>query len=248
MRKLLISLLLASAAASPALADPLDDRQQTREEREQAREERRQNREERQSNRAERPQSQMEVRQQSSDRSDRARVVRTRDIDAIRGASEARRHERAEDRQDRLEARQLRQSTRPLPNVMRTRNPVVSNQPREGTQPPLRAERRPSSTPQWSTSWRHNSKYDWYNWRNRYRSRFHLGYYYDPFGWSYRPYYVGWRLWPSYYSSRYWISDPWMYRLPYAPAGYRWIRYWDDAILVDTWSGQVVDVIHNFFW
>jgi hypothetical protein len=26
------------------------------------------------------------------------------------------------------------------------------------------------------------------------------------------------------------------------------VRYWDDAILVDRWSGEVVDVIHNFFW
>jgi Ni/Co efflux regulator RcnB len=39
-----------------------------------------------------------------------------------------------------------------------------------------------------------------------------------------------------------------MYRLPYAPAGYVWIRYWNDALLVDTWSGQVVDMIPNFFW
>jgi hypothetical protein len=26
------------------------------------------------------------------------------------------------------------------------------------------------------------------------------------------------------------------------------VRYWDDAFLVDTWSGEVIDVIHNFFW
>ena len=31
-------------------------------------------------------------------------------------------------------------------------------------------------------------------------------------------------------------------------AGHRWVRYWDDALLVDTWTGQVVDVIHSFFW
>jgi len=28
----------------------------------------------------------------------------------------------------------------------------------------------------------------------------------------------------------------------------RWIRYYDDALLVDTWNGEVVDVIYNFFW
>jgi hypothetical protein len=34
----------------------------------------------------------------------------------------------------------------------------------------------------------------------------------------------------------------------YAPRGFRWIRYWDDAVLVDTWTGEVIDVLHNFFW
>src|SRR4051812_20801735 len=48
MRKILMSLLLASAAASPALAqhDDKSDRQQAREERQQAREERQQARQE----------------------------------------------------------------------------------------------------------------------------------------------------------------------------------------------------------
>ncbi|MGI8612320.1 MAG: RcnB family protein [Sphingomicrobium sp.] len=36
--------------------------------------------------------------------------------------------------------------------------------------------------------------------------------------------------------------------MPYAPTGYRWIRYYDDALLVDTWDGRVVDVIRDFFW
>ena len=25
-------------------------------------------------------------------------------------------------------------------------------------------------------------------------------------------------------------------------------RYWNDAILVDTFTGEVIDVIHHFFW
>ena len=58
---------------------------------------------------------------------------------------------------------------------------------------------------------------------------------------------IGWRLWPSYYSSNYWFN-PTQYGLPYAPPGYQWVRYYDDALLVDTWSGEVVDVINNFFW
>ena len=132
--------------------------------------------------------------------------------------------------------------------VIRGREPVVSNVPRPGTQPPLRVENRRSPEVQWSTSWRNNSRYDWRNYRHHHRSRFHLGFYIDPYGWGYQPFSIGWRLWPSYYSRNYWINDPWMYRLPYAPPGYVWVRYWDDALLVDTWSGQVVDVIPDFFW
>jgi hypothetical protein len=146
------------------------------------------------------------------------------------------------------EAGALRQSERPLPRVLRNRIPLVSNTPREGTQPPLRAERRRHERVSWSSHWRSNHRYDWHHWRSRHRSLFRLGLYIDPFGWGYRPYSIGWRLWPSYYRSRFWLDDPWQYRLPYAPPGYRWIRYYDDALLVDTWNGEVVDVIYNFFW
>lgn len=112
----------------------------------------------------------------------------------------------------------------------------------------MRYEGRRDAAAQWNRDWRSDNRYDWRRWRDDHRSRFHIGIYYDPFGWGYRPYQIGWRLWPSYYSSRYWIEDPWYYRLPYAPPGYVWVRYWDDALLVDTWSGEVVDVIHDFFW
>jgi len=143
----------------------------------------------------------------------------------------------------------LRQQDRPLPRVFRNRVPIVSNSPREGTQPPLRVENRHrSGGVNWSTRWRNDNRYDWQNWRRHHRSHFRLGIYYDPFGWGYRPYQIGWRLWPDYYRSSFWINDPWQYRLPYAPPGTRWVRYYNDAVLVDTWDGEVVDVIYNFFW
>ena len=281
MRKILITLLLASAAASPALAGPRDfsDRQQAREDRQQAREDRVQVREERQQAREDRsadrptfvapradrdaqPRQQLVERPQfSPDRQQQPRV----DMDAMRAQRDARRDSLATQRNERIEqvqerfqqrqqdlrdARDLRQSTRPTPNVMRDRHPlVVSDRPRPGTQPPLRADNyRRSQQVQWNTNWRHDGRYDWNNYRHHHRSHFHLGFYYDPFGWGYSPFQIGWRLWPAYYSNRYWINDPWSYRLPYAPAGYVWVRYWNDAMLVDTWTGEVVDVIPNFFW
>ena len=143
----------------------------------------------------------------------------------------------------------LRRGDRPVPNVMRSPNPlIVSDSPREGTQPRLRNDSRRRVATNWTNNWRRDGRYDWRRHRDRNRSIFHIGVYADPFGWNYRPYQIGWRLWPSYYSNRYWINDPWQYRLPYAPVGTVWVRYWDDAILVDRWTGEVVDVIHNFFW
>lgn len=132
--------------------------------------------------------------------------------------------------------------------------PIISRTPREGTQPPLRAMADRSGTTahrwrgDWRRDWRSDRRYDWRRHRDRHRSLFRFGFYYDPFGWRYRPYSIGWRLWPHYYRSSYWLHDPWAYRLPYAPPGYRWIRYYDDALLVDTWDGTVVDVIRDFFW
>jgi hypothetical protein len=100
----------------------------------------------------------------------------------------------------------------------------------------------------WRDSWRRDHRYDWRRHRDRNRSLFRFGVYYDPFGWSYRPYGIGYSIRPSYWDYDYWLRDPWMYRLPPVYGPYRWIRYWDDALLVDTRTGRVVDVIRNVFW
>jgi len=99
----------------------------------------------------------------------------------------------------------------------------------------------------WNRDWRHDNHYDWRRYRNSHRSIFQLGIYLDPFGYNYRPYDIGYELPPVYFGQQYWI-DPAMYELPYPPEGAVWVRYWNDALLVDTYSGQVIDVIHGFFW
>lgn len=100
----------------------------------------------------------------------------------------------------------------------------------------------------WSGDWRKDRRYDWNRYRDRHRSTFRLGIYFDPYGYQYRRYSIGWAMWPNYYRSSYWLDDPWMYRLPPAFGPYRWVRYWDDALLVDIYTGEVVDVIYSFFW
>ena len=108
--------------------------------------------------------------------------------------------------------------------------------------------RHSGSGSQWGTQWRGDRRYDWQDWRRHHHSSFHIGFYLDPFGFGYQRMGYGWQLFPSYYQSSYWLRDPWQYRLPPVYGPYRWVRYYDDALLVDTWSGEVVDVIYNFFW
>ena len=100
----------------------------------------------------------------------------------------------------------------------------------------------------WSSHWRGDNRYDWRGHRDHNRSIFRLGNYYDPYGWGYRRFSIGFSIGSGYYGSNYWLDDPWMYRLPPAYGPYRWVRYYDDALLVNIYSGQVVDVINNFFW
>jgi len=87
---------------------------------------------------------------------------------------------------------------------------------------------------------------DWNDWRNRNRSVFARGAWQAPF--RYTPFRPGLRIAPAYYGPRYFLADPWRYHLP--PAGYnqRWVRHYNDLLLVDVRRGVVIDVIRNFYW
>ncbi len=101
----------------------------------------------------------------------------------------------------------------------------------------------------WSNDWRRDNRYNWYNYRNANRSIYRLGAYYAPYrNYRYSRLSIGFYLDSVFFGSRYWINDPWQYRLPPAYGPYRWVRYYDDALLVDIYSGEVVDVIYDFFW
>lgn len=101
----------------------------------------------------------------------------------------------------------------------------------------------------WDRRWRDNNRYDWQGYRNSNRVVFRLGSYYSPYrNYSYRRVGIGGVLNSLFFGSSYWISDPWQYRLPEVYGSYRWVRYYDDVLLVDTYSGEVVDVIYDFFW
>ncbi|WP_286773438.1 RcnB family protein [Sphingomonas sp. 66-10] len=102
----------------------------------------------------------------------------------------------------------------------------------------------------WNRDWRRDTRYNWSNYRYRNRSVFHLPRYYAPYGWDYgyRRFSVGVMLSAPLFVEDYWIDDPWTYRLPEVYGPYRWVRYYNDALLVDVDSGEVVDVIYDIFW
>jgi len=98
-----------------------------------------------------------------------------------------------------------------------------------------------------SNRWRNDNRYNWQGWRNSHRDLFR-GHYYAPRGYHYRSVYAGFFLEPLFYGSSYWLADPYEYRLPPVEWPLRWVRYYNDAVLVDTTSGEVVDSIPNFFF
>lgn len=102
----------------------------------------------------------------------------------------------------------------------------------------------------WNRDWRRNQQYDWQRYRYSNRNLFRANPYYVPRGWSYgyQRFSIGFMLNSLLFDQQYWIDDPYEYRLPPVYGPYRWVRYYDDVLLVDIRSGQVVDVINDFFW
>ncbi|WP_174273426.1 RcnB family protein [Sphingomonas bacterium] len=98
--------------------------------------------------------------------------------------------------------------------------------------------------------WRRDQRYDWRGYRNQNREIFRASRYIAPrnWGYGYRRFDIGFRLPPFLFAQNYWITDPWAYRLPPADGPYRWVRYYDDVLLIDLRSGQIVDEIPGFFW
>ena len=104
-------------------------------------------------------------------------------------------------------------------------------------------------TRNWSRDWRRDNRYNWQSYRSSNRHIYRLGRYYAPYrDYSYRRLSIGFYLSSGFFGSKYLINDPWQYRLPPAYGPYRWVRYYDDALLVNVYDGEVVDVIYDFFW
>jgi Ni/Co efflux regulator RcnB len=149
-----------------------------------------------------------------------------------------------------------RPSGDPTPQAQPQRNDRASNWPgqdrrveRGRADAAARALEEQRNRDRWRNEWRRDSRYNWQRYRSRYGHLYRMPSYYAPYrDYGYSRFRIGTFIGSSFFHRRYWIHDPWHYRLPSAPPGYQWVRYYDDVLLVDTWNGRVVDVIYNFFW
>jgi len=92
----------------------------------------------------------------------------------------------------------------------------------------------------------------WYvpdQWRRTYHAthRYRTQHYRTPPGFYIRSWVFGDVLPNSWYAPSYYLNW-WSYGLPRPPIGTEWIRSGDDALLVDTWSGEVLSVYYDLFW
>ncbi|MFN7159342.1 MAG: RcnB family protein, partial [Erythrobacter cryptus] len=101
----------------------------------------------------------------------------------------------------------------------------------------------------WDRGWRYDRNYNWFDYRRGNHFLFRPGPYFPPYrSHRYSRLSIGLFLDSLFFQPRFFINDPWAYRLPPVYGPYQWVRYYDDVLLVDIYTGEVVDVIYDFFW
>jgi Ni/Co efflux regulator RcnB len=76
---------------------------------------------------------------------------------------------------------------------------------------------------------------------------FTIGPYHPPAGWTARRWAYGQILPRAYWASQYILTDYWLFALEVPPVGYEWVRDGDDAILVNTANGEILQVEYGVF-
>ena len=95
--------------------------------------------------------------------------------------------------------------------------------------------------------WRQDNREDWQRWRDAHRNDYRRGAWSAPF--RYQRFDIGVAVPRSYWGSRYYVDNWGAYRLPRpAYAYYRYVRHYDDLLLINTRNGRVVRVYRDFYW
>jgi Ni/Co efflux regulator RcnB len=97
---------------------------------------------------------------------------------------------------------------------------------------------------------RYNHNFDRSRWQRNYRAerRYHWNNYRRPHGWYYRRWTFGQILPLLFWSQNYWINSYWNYGLDDPPYGYVWVRYGDDALLVNVQTGRILRVVYDLYY
>ncbi len=77
---------------------------------------------------------------------------------------------------------------------------------------------------------------------------YHFGTYRAPRGYSYHRFSYGDRLPQEYFARDYWIVSFGDFGLMSPPDGYVWVRYGPDAVLIDEYTGEIVQIVYGQFY
>ena len=69
-----------------------------------------------------------------------------------------------------------------------------------------------------------------------------------PRGFAFRHFRLGERVPTVLLATEYFLLSPWLYGLEAAPPGYVWIREGSDAVLVNQYTGEVLQVAYDVFY
>jgi Ni/Co efflux regulator RcnB len=76
---------------------------------------------------------------------------------------------------------------------------------------------------------------------------FRIGPYHRPHGWIARRWGYGEILPRPFWAPQYIIGDYWLFALEVPPVGFEWVRYGNDALLVNTQTGEILQVVYGEF-
>lgn len=87
---------------------------------------------------------------------------------------------------------------------------------------------------------------DWQDYRRDHRQAFKGNRFNAPF--KYRSFNNGARLTAGYYAPRYYVNNYKAFRLPTPGYNQRYVRHYNDVLLVNVRSGNIIRVFRNFYW
>lgn len=119
--------------------------------------------------------------------------------------------------------------------------------------PDRRDVRRPDDRPNFNNGRGDRGRRDFSHYRNYHQNfraaqRFRAPPYRRPPGYFARRWSWGQTLPVAFWTRDYWLTDFYVYDLPPPPYGAIWVRVGDDALLIDQYTGEIIEVDYGVFY